>query len=237
MNPPTQPKITYHLFILPTLIPLLFIVLHIIDQTMGLKMAYMVGLPRSVEGLVGIILGAFVHGDFFHVLSNSLSFFLLGVCVLFFYERVGFWVLVTSHTLTGFGIWAVAGGGYHIGASGWVYALAAFLVAGGVFRKEKSSLMIALGVGLLYSGMLLTILPTPEVKEAHISWEGHLVGVCVGTLFAFIFRKKKIKILLDAQQPPQNKPTQESAEQEQPMGFRPIRNSFFAYTFKPKQKK
>jgi uncharacterized protein len=97
--------------------------------------------------------------------------------------------------------------------------LAAFLVTVGVFRKEKSSLMIALGVGLLYSGMLLTILPTPEVKEAHISWEGHLVGVCVGTLFAFIFRKKKIKILLDAQQPPQNKPTQESAEQEQPMGF------------------
>lgn len=91
------------------------------------------------------------------------------------------------YILTGIAVWLFARPVYHIGASGVVYGLVSFIFWSGIFRKQVRSIILALIVTVLYSGMFLGILP----NEDGISWESHLLGAFVGIIVAFIYRKKK----------------------------------------------
>jgi hypothetical protein len=64
--------------------------------------------------------------------------------------------------------------------------LAAFLFASGVIRKYLPLQGIALFVAFIYGSMIWGIFPMKE----HVSWEGHLSGLIVGVLLAFLYRKK-----------------------------------------------
>ncbi|WP_051203758.1 rhomboid family intramembrane serine protease [Hugenholtzia roseola] len=232
----SSPKsIAAYIWYLPLLFVALFAFFFGIDLFLDLHLAKAVGFPRTGAGIVGIFLGAFVHGDLFHLFSNGLSFLILGVAVLFFYEKIGLKVFFLLYPLTGFGIWLFAHQGYHIGASGWLYGLAAFLFAGGIFRAEKASLMVSLAVAVLYSGLLAGILPTPEIKAAHISWEAHLIGLVIGFVLAFIYKDEKIRILQESEQAGAQK-KQTAAAEKPTFGFVPLRGKHFYYTFKEKEK-
>ena len=142
--------------------------------------------PRSLEHLWSIISGPFVHADFKHLIANSGPLFFFSAAIFYFYRPVAwrtfFWVLVMTNTW----VWVAAHSGSHIGASGMVYGLGAFLFFSGVFRKDLRSMLLALSIAFFYGGMVWGVLPL----EVGVSWESHLFGALSGVILAFFFRQK-----------------------------------------------
>jgi membrane associated rhomboid family serine protease len=64
--------------------------------------------PRSLAGTVGIITGPLVHGDFQHLMSNSLPLIFLGIGVFYFYNRIAIEVFLGIYFFTSFWVWMVA---------------------------------------------------------------------------------------------------------------------------------
>ena len=139
-------------------------------------------VPRTFRGLVGIVAMPFLHGDFKHLLGNTLP---LGVTMLLLAgSRANSGAIVAMITvLCGVGLWMFGRTALHIGASGVVFGLIAFHVFAGVFEKRLQSVVIAIIVGLLYSSTLLQgVVPF----QRGVSWEGHLIGAVAGALVALL---------------------------------------------------
>ncbi len=142
-------------------------------------------LPRKAAGLLGILTSPLIHADFSHLISNSLTLFLLLFGILYFYRSSVIKVFLIIYIIDGLLVWIFARQSFHIGASGLVYGFAGFLFFSGVFRKDKRSIALSLLIVFLYGGMIWGILPT----DPQISFESHLFGAVVGLICAFIFRK------------------------------------------------
>ncbi len=88
-------------------------------------------LPKTSEGLKGIIFMPLIHAhsDFKHIINNSVPTFLLLTLLFYSYKDIAFKVFFGSWLLTGILVWIFATnkGSFHIGMSGVIYALAAFL--------------------------------------------------------------------------------------------------------------
>jgi membrane associated rhomboid family serine protease len=188
-------------------------------------------LPRTLSGLVGIFLAPFLHGGFYHLFSNSTTFIMLGTSMMYFYPESSKRAFPYLYLVTGLGVWffgrgQIMGGHpvYHIGASGLVYAFAAFLFFNGVFRRDRRSWAISFSVALLYHGLLYSLVPS----EPGISWESHLSGFVVGFVCAFVFRSHDPD------------PIRPSESDDGPVvveeGFQPLENRHFRYHFQPKKK-
>lgn len=141
--------------------------------------------PLTLTGLRGIIFSPFIHGDWNHLISNSLPFLILGFLMLFNYRKVAFKAFIFIYLASGFMLWLTGRPAYHIGASNLVYGFAFFLFFSGVFRKDIQSMALSLFVVFLYGGIVWGLLPL----DWHISWEGHLMGGVAGAFMAFIYRK------------------------------------------------
>jgi membrane associated rhomboid family serine protease len=142
--------------------------------------------PRRVEGLWGVLLSPLVHGGFGHLLSNSIPLFVLSALVLFFYRRVALPAIGWIYLLTGVLVWTFGRPVYHVGASGVVYGLVAFVFWTGVFRRNFKSIALAGLVLFYYGSMFIGILP----GEDGISWESHLLGAGAGVVVAFWYKDK-----------------------------------------------
>ncbi len=140
--------------------------------------------PREVSGIKGIFFAPLIHGDFEHLISNSVPLLVLTTIISYFYKRVAVSSFVIIYFLTGILVWLFARRSIHIGASGVVYGLVAFVFWSGVFRRNLRSIILALIVTILYSGYFAGILPNKE----GISWESHLFGALSGMLVAFILK-------------------------------------------------
>ena len=147
-------------------------------------------LPRTLKGTIGIITGPLIHGDIFHLISNTLPIILLGFLLFYFYHRIAVEIFIWIYLVTGFWTWMLARNAYHIGASGIVYAMASFLFFSGILRKSKQLMTVSGIIIVMYGGMIHGIFP--EMVEVNVSWESHLLGALVGVLMAFFFRKTKI---------------------------------------------
>ena len=143
--------------------------------------------PRTFSGLIGIFSAPLIHGSLSHLISNTVPLLFLGSVVFFFYPRLGGIVFFRCYIITNILVWALSPRvSYHIGASGLIYGLSAFLIFFGLIRKDFWSLFISIVVFLMYGGIFYGVLPTaPE-----ISWESHLAGAVVGTVTAFDLRNK-----------------------------------------------
>ena len=146
-------------------------------------------LPRSLSGLMGILTMPFIHSqrEIEHIVNNSLPAFLLISSLFYYYREIAWKVLIIGWILTGFGVWIYAEntGAYHIGMSGVIYFLAGFLFTSGVLRKFLPLQALSLFIVFLYGSMIWGIFP----MEEKISWEGHFVGLAIGTVMAFLFRE------------------------------------------------
>jgi membrane associated rhomboid family serine protease len=146
-------------------------------------------LPKTSDGLKGIFFMPWIHAhqDFKHILNNSVPTFLLMTLLFYSYKEVALKVFMLSWLLTGFMLWIFAknNGAYHIGMSGVIYSLAAFLFTSGVLRKYLPLQALSLFIVFVYGSMIWGIFPT----EQHVSWEGHLSGLLVGIFLAFYYRK------------------------------------------------
>ena len=141
-------------------------------------------LPRDLTGLRGIPLAVFLHGDFPHLISNTLPLLVLGGLVSL---RGAQRLLVSSVFIVlvgGILVWLVAGivtgYGIHIGASGLVFGYFGYLTARGLYERSFSSVLISIAVIAVYGTIIFGIFPTDE----RVSWEGHFFGLLAGVLYA-----------------------------------------------------
>lgn len=141
--------------------------------------------PLNIKGLRGILFAPFIHGSWEHLLNNSIPVFLLTLSLFYFYREISFKVFLLLFFIHNFWLWFFGRGAYHIGASGMIYGLGAFLFVSGIIRKNTHLLAISLLVAFLYGSMVWGIFPLDET----ISWEGHLTGMVAGIILAFYYRQ------------------------------------------------
>lgn len=142
-------------------------------------------LPRSPEGLIGILTSPFIHADKDHLLANTLPLLVVGTGLFYFYRELAIRVIAMAWIFSGIWVWMIARGDYHIGASGLIYGFVSFLFLSGVLRRDTRLMAISLLVVFLYGSMVWGILPIDQ----RISWESHLLGSVAGIFAAWYFRK------------------------------------------------
>lgn len=150
---------------------------------------YRLGIyPRTVPGLIGIITSPLIHSqeDIKHILSNSVPIAVLLASLIHFYKAISGKVFLIIWLLGGFMTWMIARENYHIGMSGVIYGLVGFLFTSGALRKYKPLMGLSLFVVFLYGSLIWGIFPL----ETKVSWEGHLAGLVIGILSAFVYRKE-----------------------------------------------
>ena len=172
------------------LYPILFVVLlwgiKLFEVTENINLSPYGIYPRTIHGMIGIITAPLLHGNFSHLLSNTLPLLILGPIIVYFYRPIAFQVFFWVYLMTGVWVWAAARDSYHIGASGLVYGFITFLFFSGIFRKDTRLLALSLFVTFLYGGAIWGIFPL----QNGISWESHMLGSLAGLITAYNFRKE-----------------------------------------------
>ena len=143
--------------------------------------------PRALNGLMGIVFAPFLHGSFFHLLSNTVPLLLLCTLMIVFYEQETLEVVLTVTVMGGALTWLLAfGEGVHIGASGVIFGLAGFIICAGILTKRIVALLLSVAIALGYVLPLLWgLIPIRE----HVSYAGHWYGLLAGALTAFLYAK------------------------------------------------
>jgi membrane associated rhomboid family serine protease len=170
--------------ILSAFVVLILWIIKLLEINLSTSFRFLAIFPRHLSHIQGIITEPLVHGDFNHLISNSIPLFLLLTGTLYFYRNIAWKVIGFIWILTGLGVWLVAREHFHIGASGVVYGLAAFHGLSGILRKDMRLMAISLLVVFLYGGMVWGVLPI----FYKLSWESHLMGAISGFAVAIAYR-------------------------------------------------
>lgn len=173
-------------FILPGLLVLVLWAVHLLDQGMGWETARYGLTPRTLQGLVGVFSAPLLHADLEHLIGNSVPLLVLGTALIYFFPTIALRVAAISWLATGIGVWIAARPSTHIGASGLVYALAAFLFLSGLLRRQRTQMGLSLLIVFLYGSMFWGIFPLMP----RVSWESHLWGAMVGVVLALVHRSE-----------------------------------------------
>ena len=144
--------------------------------------------PLQPIGLLGILMAPLLHVNLTHLLSNTFTFLFLGVVLFYFYNPIARKVFFRCYVLTGALVWLFGRPMNHVGASGLIYALAFFLIFFGVFRRDRTSMLISIVIILIYGGLFNGLFP----DQPNISWESHLCGALVGVFHAVAFSRQKL---------------------------------------------
>lgn len=184
-----QEKIDKHklfgAFLFPVLFVFLIWIIKIIEVYGNLDFSDFGLYPLKIEGLKGILFFPLIHGSWAHLINNTPPLFVLSISLFYFYRPICFRVFFLIYFIHGLWLWFLARDAYHIGASGLIYGLGAFLFASGIIRKNTNLLAISLMVAFLYGSMVWGIFP---IKET-VSWEGHLTGLMAGITLSFYYKK------------------------------------------------
>lgn len=180
----TQPRATSSL--LPRIVPVIAMtvlmwVSELVDVVLhGFLDRYGIH-PRDVESLPGILAAPFLHVGLSHLIANTGTFVVLGIATALITRR--FWAVTLGViVLGGLAVWVFgAPGTVHLGASGLVYGYLGFLLVYGFVARRAAAIAVAIGVFLVYGGIVWGVLPT----NPYISWQGHLFGALAGCLMAW----------------------------------------------------
>ena len=170
----------------PSLFVTLLWAIKFLEISFNLDLIHLGLYPRAYSGLIGVITCPLIHSSFDHLFSNSIPLLVLGGIMFYFYRPIAFSVFFWVYLMSGLWLWAAGREAYHIGASGLVYGFASFLFFSGIFRKERSLMVLSLLVVFLYGSLVWGIFPI----QPQISWESHLLGALAGIITAYYFRKE-----------------------------------------------
>ncbi|MCI9889000.1 rhomboid family intramembrane serine protease [Micrococcales bacterium 31B] len=147
---------------------------HVLNQLLGIR-------PRRLWGIVGIPCSPFLHAGWGHLLSNTIPFLVLGALVV----ATGQWLTVTLFVAVVGGalVWLIGRSGVTVGASGLIFGFFGFLVADGFVSGDRSSLITAVIVVLVYGGLITGIVPR---WRSPVSWQAHLGGLAAGAWVAWL---------------------------------------------------
>lgn len=162
-----------------------FWVTFVVNTMLGGALTQFGIIPRTTEGLRGILFAPFLHGNLSHLIANTVPFLALGWMVMLRDAR--HFVPVTLFAMLGAGLaaWTLgAPGSVHIGASGVVFGYLGFLLLAGVYTRSFWSIVLSLVSAALWGGLVLGIAP----NQPGISWQAHLGGFVGGILAARRYR-------------------------------------------------
>lgn len=154
------------------------------DQWLGLELIRFGLRPREGFGLIGLATTPLLHFDISHLLSNSLPLLIGGTLMLYLFPNASLRVLPILFVGSSALAWLFARNHVHIGASGLIYGILAFVFVSGLLRRDLRSVGAALLVWFLYGSMLWGVLPS----GADTSWELHASGLLLGVVTALLFR-------------------------------------------------
>jgi len=126
--------------------------------------------------------GPWLHGSIEHLTSNSISILGLGMLFLVYFSVSSFWKFFLIQYIVSSNILFFLGdeGEHHIGASTWLYSLAAYLLTISLLSRNRRIKSMALIIALWYGTMWWGLLPVlPNVSN-----EGHIAGLITGILLA-----------------------------------------------------
>ncbi len=190
MNASAERQLQVHLVRVSISIPLLFVavlwVIELLQWALDVDWRHWGVLPRTFKGMKGVVFAPLLHGNLHHLLANSVPAAALGAALIYFYRRLAYRVVLWVWLLDGFGVWLIGRPAYHIGASGLVYGMTAFLVFSGLLRSNRRLTALSLAVVFVYGGLIWGMLPYLE----HLSWEGHLFGFLTGLALAVFYRRQ-----------------------------------------------
>ncbi|UQE76990.1 rhomboid family intramembrane serine protease [Gordonia sp. PP30] len=137
-------------------------------------------VPRSVDGLTGILWAPLLHTDFAHLIANVIPGAVLGFLLL----MSGRFLVVTAivWVISGLGVWLTAPPqSVTVGASGVIFGWLTYLLVRGIFNRDVWQVLIGLVILVVYGGVLWGVLPS----AGSVSWQGHLFGAAGGVLAAW----------------------------------------------------
>ena len=143
-------------------------------------------MPRDLSGLFGIPLAPWIHHGWWHLISNSVPFLVLGVLLqskstAIFWQSTFFIIFIA-----GLGTWLLGSQGYHVGASGLILGYLSFIIADACFQRSIRAVLIAVISFAIYGGLFFTLFDF----RPHISWAGHVSGLLAGVIVATLWRSK-----------------------------------------------
>ena len=144
-------------------------------------------VPRTLWGTVGIVSMPFLHAGWGHLLGNTVPLFIL--LTLLAGSKARSWEIVAEIVVAG-GVllWIFGRNATHVGASGLIFGLVAFLIISGLLERRIIPLIVSFAVGILYGGTLIWgVLPG---TDSQVSWDGHLCGVIAGGLIAWLLTRE-----------------------------------------------
>ena len=176
---------------IPAILIIIMIALQLFDSAFGVELNKWGVVPRTKIGLFGLITSPVLHASFSHLFSNIIPFFILSTLLIYTYRKIAYPVFILLWIWENALVWISARDGNHIGASGMVYGLSAFLIFIGIMRRDIKSLAVSFVVIFLYGGLIWGLLPQ-LFPDKNISWEGHFWGLATGIALSFLYRKKGI---------------------------------------------
>jgi membrane associated rhomboid family serine protease len=146
-------------------------------------------VPQQVIGLRGILFAPFLHGNFQHLISNTLPLIVLGWLVMLWETTDLLVVSVISMLVGGLGTWLFGGANtVHVGASGVIFGYLGYLLLRGYFERSLPALLMSLFIGVSYGSTVLAgVLP----GAPGISWQGHLFGFLGGVITAKLASRRQ----------------------------------------------
>lgn len=172
--------------------------------------------PREWGGLIGILTAPLAHADFAHLVANSVPLAAVGSAMLFLYPRSSLRVLPAVYLGPGLLVWLFGRDSIHLGASGLVYGLVAYVFFAGLLRRDRRAIAASLLVVLMYGSLAWGVLPI----DPKLSWETHLTAAATGALMAPLLRKLDV--------PPRKRYTWEDEADDDAAAPLPVRGDDFA---------
>ncbi|BBM88497.1 hypothetical protein COTS27_00177 [Spirochaetota bacterium] len=152
-------------------------------------------IPRDFSHLSGILFAPFIHANLNHLVGNIISLWTLLLLLVIFYKRDYWFVLVVTTLLSGLLTWTIASVGIHIGSSGVIYGLAAFIVLSGFIQKRFLQISASLMVFFAYRYLITGLFPPNSTLPDDISysshWSGVISGIAVACITAYFSHKRR----------------------------------------------
>jgi membrane associated rhomboid family serine protease len=188
MSDKIHKKIMLNSLLIPTVFVAVIWLVKFVEILFDLPL-YRFGIfPLSYKGLPGLFFAPLIHGDFAHLYANTIPVFVLTASLFYFYREIALKVFLLIYLFSNIWLWFGAREVYHIGASGLIYGLAAFLFISGLIRKNPRLMAISLFIAFLYGSFIWGIFPE-FFPDQNISFEGHFWGIMAGVIIAVYFRK------------------------------------------------
>ena len=145
-------------------------------------------VPRTTDGLEGILWAPLLHGGFAHLIANTLPFLIFGFLVLANGLRRFVTVTAVVWLLGGLGVWLTApDNSVTVGMSGVIFGWLMYLLVRGFFARSGTQILLAVVLFFVWGGVLLGVLP----GQPGVSWQGHLFGALAGVLAAWMVAPRR----------------------------------------------